>query len=202
MLAQTTIRTQIRTIPLPPRPAKPEPARPAFDDAYALVYPELKRIARKALARGGRGTLATTALVHEAYAKLARHDDLGIESRKHFYTLCACTMRQIVVDHARRRLADKRRGEQSALPVTADAAIDIGEPESLLAISQAMERLQRHAPRLVELLEYRLFAGLELAQIAQLYGLTLRQVQRDWQRARLWLYQSLDTDSPPPACNA
>lgn len=169
--------------------------REQLDRIFGLVYAELKTIAHRTLARTSQGTLCTTALVHEAYARLAGHGIPDLRGRRHFYALCARAMRQIVIDHARRRLAGKRGGGRIVLELQEGDAIDYGQPDVLVALDAALNALDRHDPRLVELLHYRLFAGLELAEIAELYGLSLRQVQRDWQRGRIWLYRALLPDS-------
>lgn len=165
-------------------------ARAGLDRAFHLVYGELKRIAHRVLGRAD-ATLSPTALVHEVYAKLIGSESLGVEGRQHFYSLCARTMRQIVIDHARRRLAEKRGGGQAAIELQDDGAIDLSRPETLVALDHALERLAERDARLVEILQYRLFAGMELAEIAPLYGVTVRQMQRDWQRARIWIADAL-----------
>jgi RNA polymerase sigma factor (TIGR02999 family) len=165
----------------------------ALDQAFALVYAELKAIAHRALARSAQGTLCTTALVHETYARLAGDAAPDLRGRKHFYALCARAMRQIVIDHARRRQAQKRGDGRPVLELLEGDAVDYAQPDTLVALDAALDALERHDPRLVELLHQRLFAGLELAQIAELQGIGLRQAQRDWQRARLWLHHTLLT---------
>jgi RNA polymerase sigma factor (TIGR02999 family) len=163
----------------------------ALDQAFALVYAELKAIAHRALARSAEGTLCTTALVHETYARLAGDAAPDLRGRKHFYALCARAMRQIVIDHARRRQAQKRGDGRPVLELMDGDAVDYAQPDTLVALDAALDALERHDPRLVELLHQRLFAGLDLGQIAELQGIGLRQAQRDWQRARLWLHHTL-----------
>lgn len=165
--------------------------REGLDQVFGLVYVELKRIALRVLGQSGQSTLNPTALVHEVYAKLIGSDSLGVQGRQHFYALCARTMRQIVVDHARGRCADKRGGGQAMAALTEDGAIDVSQPETLVALDIALDRLEERDPRLVELLHYRVFAGMELGEIAPLFGVTVRQLQRDWQRARIWIADAL-----------
>lgn len=165
--------------------------REGLDQVFGLVYVELKRIALRVLGQAGQSTLNPTALVHEVYAKLIGSERLGIQGRQHFYALCARTMRQIVVDHARTRCAGKRGGGQALAALTEDGAIDVSRPETLVALDIALDRLEQRDPRLVELLHHRVFAGMELAEIAPLFGVTVRQLQRDWQRARIWIADAL-----------
>ncbi|MEZ5464773.1 MAG: ECF-type sigma factor [Lysobacteraceae bacterium] len=169
-------------------------ARDQLDRLFGLIYAELRRIAARVLGQGQAPTLNATALVHEAYAKLVGSEALGVEGRQHFLALCARVMRQIVIDHARARLSGKRAG--TAVPLREDGAIDLSRPESLVAMDAALERLESRDPRLVQLLHYRVFAGLELEEIAPLIAVTVRQLQRDWQRARIWLVdEMLDEDA-------
>ncbi len=168
--------------------------REGLDRVFGLVYAELKRIAWRVLAQSGQSTLNPTALVHEVYAKLIGNEHLDLQGRRHFYSLCARTMRQIVVDHARGRCADKRGGGMPMAALTDDGAIDVSRPETLVALDLALDRLERRDPRLVELLHHRVFAGMELAEIAPMFGVTVRQLQRDWQRARIWIADALLED--------
>jgi RNA polymerase sigma factor (TIGR02999 family) len=159
---------------------------------FPLVYEELRRIAHRALLRArGSATLSTTALVNETYLKLAGHADLDLEGRKHLFALCACAMRQIVVDHARRRHADKRGGEPAWSLDTLDAD-SADRPETVVALDEAVTALAERDPRLVRLIEYRVFGGLDSAEIAELLGLSPRSVQREWLRARAWVGRALD----------
>lgn len=169
--------------------------RQQLDRVFDLVYAELKAIAHRALARSAHGTLCTTALVHETYTRLNQHGELDLKGRRHFYALCARAMRQIVVDHARRRFAEKRGSGLPALPLLDHDALDFALPESWVALDEALGALEQHDPGLVELLHDRLFAGLELPQIAALRGIGLRQAQREWKRARIWLHRALLPDS-------
>jgi RNA polymerase sigma factor (TIGR02999 family) len=159
---------------------------------FTLVYDDLKRVARRFGSQRRRGsTLSTTVLVHETYARLAAPASLDAESREHFFALCARAMRQIVIDHARRRAAGKRVGAGVVVALDdADAAVD-DDPSAMLALDQALAQLEAHDPRLVKLVELRAFAGLSMDEIAVLLDLTVRTVQRDWLRARAWLDAAL-----------
>jgi RNA polymerase sigma factor (TIGR02999 family) len=163
---------------------------------FPLVYAELKAIAHRALLRAsGNATLSTTALVNEAYLKLRGHGELAPADRHHLFALCARAMRQIVVDHARRRQADKRGGPQAALSLGAVDAAGADRPEVVVALDEALTALAVLDPRLVRLIEYRVFGGLDSGAIAALLGLTPRSVQRDWLRARAWIGHAL-SDAP------
>jgi RNA polymerase sigma factor (TIGR02999 family) len=164
---------------------------------FPLVYNELKQIAHRALLRSsGSATLSTTALVNEAYLKLAGHADLELTDRRHLFALCARAMRQIVVDHARRRQADKRGGPHTSLSLSGIDADNADRPENIVALDEALSALTEHDPRLVRLIEYRVFGGLDSNAIAELLGITPRSVQREWLRARAWVGRSLaDVDN-------
>lgn len=162
---------------------------------FPLVYAELKQIAHRALLRASGGaSLSTTALVNEAYLKLAGHADLALNDRSHLFALCARAMRQIVVDHARRRQADKRGGQQVAMSLTGVEAQAAERPETIVALDEALTLLAERDPRLVRIIEYRVFGGLDTRQIADLLELTPRSIQLDWLRARAWIGQALAFD--------
>lgn len=162
---------------------------------FPLVYAELKQIAHRALLRASGGaTLSTTALVNEAYLKLAGHTDLALNDRSHLFALCARAMRQIVVDHARRRQAEKRGGHQVAMSLTGVEAQAAERPETIVALDEALTTLAERDPRLVRIIEYRVFGGLDTRQIADLLELTPRSIQLDWLRARAWIGQALALD--------
>lgn len=176
----------------------------ADDDAdllarvFPLVYEELKQIAHRALLRAsGNATLSTTALVNETYLKLVGHANLTISDRAHLFALCARAMRQIVVDHARRRQADKRGGQKVTMSLSGIEMESTDRPETIVALDEALTALTERDPRLVRLIEYRVFAGLDTRQIAELLSLTPRTIQLDWLRARAWVGQALAVDAEP-----
>lgn len=163
---------------------------------FPLVYAELKQIAHRSLLRAsGNATLSTTALVNETYLKLAGSAQPDINDRSHLLALCARAMRQIVVDHARRRQAEKRGGEVPRLSLSGVEPDAAERPETVVALDEALQQLASRDPRLVRLIEYRVFAGLETRQIAELMGLTMRTIQLDWLRARAWIGQALTFDA-------
>lgn len=130
-------------------------------------------------------------LVHETYARLTGAAAPGAATRAHFFALCARAMRQIVIDHARRRAAGKRGGLVAAVTFDEADAPVADDPAALLALDQALARLELDDPRLVRLVELRAFGGLSMQEIAELLGVTVRTVQRDWLRARAWLGDTL-----------
>ena len=162
----------------------------ALGAAYAAVYEELKRAARAQLRRM-RDNFQTTALVHEAYLKLAGGAQLAALDRNHLLALSARAMRQVLVDDARARKADKRGGGQDALTLNASlgnaeqAAVDVLALDELLA---SLHKLDERAAQIVEL---RYFGGYEEAEIAQMLGLSDRTVRRDWRKARAFLLAEL-----------
>ncbi|UXI65860.1 ECF-type sigma factor [Tahibacter amnicola] len=163
----------------------------AIDQVFPLVYQELKAIAHRLLARGGSSTVTPTVLVHELYSKLNASEQLSVEGKRHFFSLCARVMKQIIVDYVRQKAADKRSSPGVRVELGDVDAMELGAPENVLAIEVALKVLESRDQRLAQIIEYRVFGGLELEQIAELYGVTLRQIQREWVRARIWLTDSL-----------
>jgi RNA polymerase sigma factor (TIGR02999 family) len=166
--------------------------RNALEQLIPLVYDELRRIAHLQLRGAGRGrTLDTVALVHEAYLKIAGAAVLEPHDRTHLLAVAARAMRQVIVDFARARSAQKRGG--GAHPVTLDeqqVAVE-EQAESILDLDRALERLSEHDPRIARIVECRYFAGLSEEETAAVLGVSLRTAQREWKRARAWLREEL-----------
>lgn len=162
-----------------------------LDRLVPVVYDELRRLARRQLAGHQRGLLDTTTLVHEVYLKLARQGQIPPDSRSHFLGIAARAMRQIVVDFARRRGAQKRGGEQPDLSLDAQTIAVEAEAEKVLALNDALGRLAEIDPRLIRVVECRFFAGLSEEETAAALDVSTRTVQRDWMRARAWLQTQL-----------
>jgi RNA polymerase sigma factor (TIGR02999 family) len=166
--------------------------RSAFDRLVPLVYPDLRRIARAHLRRLPSGrTLDTNGVVHEAWMKLVDQSRVDWQDRTHFLAVAARAMRQVVIDYARRRGAEKRGGGVAALALDESRLGASDQAEWLLTLAEALERLGAHDPRLVQVVECRFFAGLSDAETAQALGVSLRTAQRDWLRARVWLREEL-----------
>ena len=158
---------------------------------YAAVYDELKRIAHRHLRADARGTLCTTELVHEAYLKLGRGPESGWDGRAHFFGAASRAMRQVLVDFARRRGADKRGGKLQRVSLgEADAALDL-QVDEILTLDSALERLDALNQRLRRVVELRFFGGLDMEEIAETLEVTTRTVERDWLKARLFLLREL-----------
>jgi RNA polymerase sigma factor (TIGR02999 family) len=157
-------------------------------------------MAHHQLASAAGHTLNTTGLVHEAYLKLAQPTAHDLYGRAHFFALAAKAMRQIVIDHARARLTDKRGGANVQI-VTLDAAADVvdGElrPDELLRLDLALTKLANDEPRLAELVEQRFFAGLSVSDIALMRSVSERTLNRDWRLARAHLHATLYPELSP-----
>ena len=166
--------------------------RAAFDQIFGLLYPELHRLARAQLAMAGRrGTLSPTGLIHEAYLKLAGQSRLRLEDRGHFFSLAARVMRQVAVDLARQRAAQKRGGGVGQVPLD-EAGLAIEERAAeIVALDEALGRLEALDPRLARIVELRFFAGLSVEEAAEALALSERTVKRDWQKARAFLFSEL-----------
>ena len=174
--------------------------RDAFDALLPRVYAELRQLAHARLRRHRPGdTLNTTALVHEAYLRLADGETPGWRDRSHFFALAARAMRFVLVDVARERSAQKRGGGAADLPLT--DALHLAGPDAdahnLLTLDAALDRLAARSARLAEVVEMRFFAGMEHAEIAQATGRSVPTVKRDWRRARAWLHAAMSDEAEP-----
>ncbi|MGD8494910.1 MAG: ECF-type sigma factor [Gemmatimonadales bacterium] len=160
----------------------------ALERLLPLVYDELRHLAEIQLRRERAGhTLQPTALVHEAYMKLAG-GDLSISDRAHFLAIAARAMRQALVDHARRRDRAKRGGGLRPVTLTGGSWSETLDLDELLALDAALEELE---PRQRQVVEGRFFGGMTEEEVATVLGVTRRTVRRDWVKARAWLYRRL-----------
>ena len=164
----------------------------AAQSAYDLVYAELKRRARNSL-RGAAPdqTLTPTALVHEVYVRFSEREAPPLRDRTHFYALAARAMRQILVDHARRRSAGKRGGGAQVTDFDQALSIHSGDVERTLELDRALGLLEARDPDLARLVEWHFFAGLNFHEIAHETGRHERTVRRDWELARAFLHREL-----------
>jgi RNA polymerase sigma factor (TIGR02999 family) len=164
----------------------------ALEQLIPLVYDDLRRAARAQLRRRTPGqTLDTTGLVHEAYLRLVDQSRASWRNRGHFLAVSSMAMRQILIDHARRRQRLKRGG--AAAPVTLDEAADPAsvDADRLLQLDLALNKLADTDPRLVRIVECRYFAGLTEEETAEAVGVSMRTAQREWFKARAWLRREL-----------
>ena len=159
-----------------------------------LLYQELHRLAKAYMRRERPDhTLQPTALLHEAYLRLA-HEDIDWKSREHFIGIAAHVMRRVLVDHARAHVADRRGGRLKRVDLeSADGSllVSLERADEVLAIHQALTRLTIRDPRQARVVELRYFAGMPFEHIAELLEVSVRSVKRDWSLARLWLFQEL-----------
>jgi RNA polymerase sigma factor (TIGR02999 family) len=162
---------------------------PARERLFAVAYGELRSQAHKQLRGGGRNTfLNTTALVHESFLRFLGAGRLAGSDRGHFFAYAARVMRSVIVDFARQRQTERRGGNVERTTLNAQLAEEIcaGE-DQVIHINDAIEALQVHDPRLVQVVEMRYFAGMTETEIGAALGVTERTVRRDWEKARLLL---------------
>ncbi len=153
-------------------------------------YDQLRRIAKRTRVRYGAGfTLQTTALVHEAYLRLGQSRSFADET--HFLRASALAMRHALINHAQSRMADKRGGGGPHVTLSQVADLSIESDQGMLALNEAMERLAAEMPRLADVVECRFFGGYGEEDTARALGVSLRTVQRDWLKARAWLFREL-----------
>lgn len=163
----------------------------AGNRAYAEVFAELRRLAARQLGNSAGATLTPTALVNEAFLKLAGGSLASLNDRRHFFNLAARAMRQTVIDYARERLAEKRGGGLLRTELGEDVPDGMLDAQQALAIDQALNRLEQQDAELAETFALRVFAGLSTQQIADLRGVTERTVQRNLNFARNYLRLAL-----------
>lgn len=168
----------------------------ALNRLVALVYPELRRIARRQLGRRRPGdSLESVGLANEAYLRLVRAGRLACENRGHFMALCAQIMRRIVVDHSRERASAKRGGDVPKVAIEEDLLPAPGHGVALLALDEALEALARIDPRKSRLVELRYFGGLTIDEAAAVLHISPGTAKRDWLLAKAWLLAELSGDA-------
>jgi RNA polymerase sigma factor (TIGR02999 family) len=171
-------------------------SRSAVDDLIARHYDEIRLLAHARLRRDRAGdTLQTTGLVNEAYLRLAGIAGLQPEEKTRFFALMSTTMRRVLVDHARSRQRLKRgAGVEPVTLEDAAATLSAAEAEELVALDEALTRLERINPRGSEVVQHHFFGGLTFAETAALLGISTKTVQRDWRAARAWLRKEVEKD--------
>ena len=166
----------------------------ALERLVPLVYEELRSLARAQVRREDVGhTLGSTALVHEAYIRLAKREILMAADRRHFFAIAAQAMRRVLIDHARGRKSVKRGAGQAPRSLDDVAGFLAADAtHELTAIDEALERLAVASPRAARVVECRFFAGLTLEETADILDVSGKTVQRDWTLAQAWLRKELD----------
>jgi RNA polymerase sigma factor (TIGR02999 family) len=174
-------------------PAATSEDRRALDYLFSITYEELRRLASSVRRNDPRATLSPTALVNEAWLKMAKAPSFASTSRLHFKRIAARAMRQVLVESARRRNAHKRGGSGEAILVTFDESLDDVTRcgEELLALDEALEDLGRIQPRQATMVECRFFGGLDISETATLLDVSEATILRDWRAARAWLAHKL-----------
>ena len=166
----------------------------AMDELVAAVYPELKRLAHFQLMGERPGhTLNTTAIVHEAFVRMVSKEGRWSD-RTHFLRAASTVMRHLLVDHARKRSAEKRGGGVPALTLEDHRQSVEDDSVAVLALDNAMKEIVEIDPRLEQIIECRYFAGLSVKETAEALDMAVRTVERDWQRARAYLRRAMETD--------
>jgi RNA polymerase sigma factor (TIGR02999 family) len=161
---------------------------------FAALYSELHRLAQGQLARsGGSLTLGTTTLLHEAYLELARRDVAAFPDRKRFMAYASRAMRGLIIDYARARQALKRGGQFEITSLDTDVSGRLVDGRDLTRIGEALDGLAAVDPRLVQVVDLKFFCGFPFAEIAAMLGVTERTVQRDWEKARIYLHNAIGT---------
>jgi RNA polymerase sigma-70 factor (ECF subfamily) len=165
----------------------------ALDRLTPLVYDELRRIAHRYVQRERDGhTLQTTALVNEAYLRLAAQQKVDWQNRAHFFAVTAQVMRHILIDHARRRRYAKHGGEVRQIPIEDAAEMSMQRASELIALEEALNELAKLDQRKSRVVELRYFGGLSLEETAAVLEISLMTVRRDWRAAKAWLYRRMN----------
>jgi RNA polymerase sigma factor (TIGR02999 family) len=167
----------------------------SLERLVGAVYPDLKRLAHFQLAGERPGhTLNTTAIVHEAFVRLAAGDGKW-NDRSHFLRAAAIVMRRLLVDHARKKRAEKRGAGRTALTLDDERYATDDDSLAVLALDNALREIAEIDPRLEQIIECRYFAGLSVNDTAEALGMAVRTVERDWQRAKAYLLRAMGTDA-------
>lgn len=162
-------------------------------DFTSTVYDQLRALAGGYFKRQPDGhTLQPTALVHEAFLRLAQQDASRFNDREHFFAVAATAMRQILASHARKRRASKRGGDRAQVTMTNLVVPDGGQDVDLLALDEVLRQLESLNERQARVVEYRFFGGLTLPEIAKVLDVSITTVEKEWRRARAWLAVELE----------
>jgi RNA polymerase sigma factor (TIGR02999 family) len=173
--------------------------RVAADQLFAALYDELHRMARRELARRGAGaTLGATTVLHEAYLDISDRERASFPDRNRFLAYASRVMRGLIIDYSRRRQAQKRGGQFEITAIATDVPDGGAEPAQLSDLSEALDALEAADARLARIVDLKYFCGFSFAEIGSMLGVSERTVQRDWEKARIYLHRVL-RDDPKPA---
>jgi RNA polymerase sigma-70 factor (ECF subfamily) len=165
----------------------------ALDKLLPLVYDQLYRLAARQMRREKPGhTLQTTALVNEAYCKLVDLKSIRWQNRAHFFAIAAQMMRRILIDHAKTRKRAKRGGSPTKLSFDDNAFVSEARAADLISLDEALTRLAKHDPLKSRIVVMKFFAGLNFEEIAEVEKVSTRTIEREWRKARAWLYDAMD----------
>lgn len=167
----------------------------ALDNLVPLIYRELKKLAKSQLGKDGSATIQCTELVAEAYIKLVDADNIDWQSRAHFLSVAARTMRRVLVERFRKRKADKRGGGQTLLTYKEDSTEGSAQAIDLEALENVLLQMEKLDPRQAEIVTLKFFGGLEGTEIADTLSISISTVKREWQAARMWLFRALNSSS-------
>ena len=168
----------------------------AADQLFSTLYDELHRMARRELSKRAAGmTLGATTLLHEAYLDISNREGVTFPDRNRFMGYAARAMRGLIIDYARRRQAQKRGGEFEITSLSTDLAEAPADPDELTRLSNALDELEGTDPGLARVVDLKFFGGFSFVEIASIMGVSERTVQRDWQKARIYLHQVLRNDT-------
>lgn len=166
------------------------------DALFSTLYSELHRLASKELWRNGNASLSVTTLLHEAYLDMSKREDVRFPDQARFMGYAARVMRGIIIDHMRNRNAHKRGGEFYITSLDGDVFASSVSGKELSIISDALNELATVEPDLAQVVDLKFFCGFSFDEIAAMYKLSKRSVQRRWDKARIYLYQSIRATSP------
>ena len=166
--------------------------RSALDKLFPFVHAELRRIARRQMSGERPGhTLQATALVNEAYLRLAGQEGFEWHDRAHFFAVCAQVMRHILIDHARAHVRDKRGGGALHVSLNEAAVMAAEQAGDFVALDEALRALEAVDPQKARIVELRYFGGLSIEETAEVLKMSPRTVRREWRRAKAWLYRMI-----------
>jgi RNA polymerase sigma factor (TIGR02999 family) len=169
--------------------------RAAADQLFSALYDELHRLARRELSKRAAGmTLGATTLLHEAYLDISDREGVAFPDRNRFMGYAARAMRGLIIDYARRRQAQKRGGEFEITSLSTDLADAPADADELTRLSNALDELEGTDPGLARVVDLKFFGGFSFVEIASMMAVSERTVQRDWQKARIYLHQVLRSD--------